>query len=61
MTDYLDDPVYQDIALDERKRQRVEARRRRHPDCRDPDHPGCMWCEPEDFLDPDEEPLDGPA
>ncbi len=20
-----------------------------HPDCRDPDHPGCWRCEPEDF------------
>ncbi len=25
----------------------------RHPDCRDPDHPGCEKCEPELFTESD--------
>lgn len=28
---------------------------RNHPDCRDPDHPGCERCEPEAFGVEDEE------
>jgi hypothetical protein len=28
----------------------------RHPDCRDPAHPGCVCCMPENFPDDDQEP-----
>lgn len=32
----------------ERQRERALLR---HPDCRDPDHPGCKSCCPDDFED----------
>ena len=28
-----------------------EMQIKHHPDCRDPDHPGCPRCEPEAFAD----------
>ncbi len=32
----------------------------RHPDCRDPDHPGCELCDPEEVCDENERAnLDG--
>ena len=34
------------------------GRLRTAPDCRDPDHPGCWRCEPDDYPDPrSHEPL----
>ncbi len=30
---------------------RYEKRLTAHPDCRDPDHPGCKKCEPEYFSE----------
>jgi len=31
---------------------------RRHPDCRDPDHPGCIECEPPEEEDEDDDSTD---
>lgn len=37
-----------------RQRQHV-SRLAAHPDCRDPDHPGCEQCEPPDDEQQDEQ------
>ena len=54
-SDDYDGPDYD--AEDERQndlaRKRYNAALMRHPDCRDPDHPGCADCD-EDFEENDE-------
>ena len=35
-----------ELARTDRAERRYHARLMRHPDCRDPDHPGCPDCEP---------------
>lgn len=51
-----DDDAYYDELADLRAEALSERRYRnalmRHPDCRDPDHPGCEDCD-EDFQDED--------
>lgn len=32
--------------------RRYERQKSNHPDCRDPEHPGCQSCEPEMFPEP---------
>ena len=39
-------------------RRRYQSQLWAHPDCRDPDHPGCDKCEDQDDLDP-EDPDEG--
>ena len=33
-------------ALDEEHQRQYESALQKHPDCTDPDHPGCEECEP---------------
>lgn len=47
---YYDDDS-PDLDLEDERQEalfqrRYQARLSRHPDCRDPDHPGCEGCEP---------------
>jgi hypothetical protein len=47
-TDFFDDDEIQDLRREnarERAHHRVLSA---HPDCRDPDHPGCEFCEDHD-------------
>ncbi len=46
LADY-DDHEAADLAAEDRARRAYLARLARHPDCRDPDHPGCELCDPE--------------
>ena len=39
------DPEIEDLRAEDRARKMHQARLRYHPDCRDPDHPGCELCE----------------
>lgn len=48
------DTVEMDVRADQRKRSRYERKLQAHPNCLDPDHPGCMWCS----FDEDGEPED---
>ena len=54
---YDDGPDY-DLE-DERQealfQRRYQARLSRHPDCRDPDHPGCEGCEPGENGEPEDD------
>ena len=36
-----------EIFREEKFNRQVQARLVAHPDCRDPDHPGCAKCDPE--------------
>ena len=51
--------LYEDDCCDEEiqrlARKRYRGQLMRHPDCRDPDHPGCSSCLPEDEDMEDEE------
>ena len=48
----------QTLALADAALGRYHGRLRTAPDCRDPDHPGCSRCEPDDYPDPwEREPL----
>ncbi len=52
-TDYEhdDDPEVEELRAQSRFERRYQADLARHPDCRDPDHPGCPQCEDEDDID----------
>lgn len=39
---------YEELRAQDRADKRHQAQMLRHPDCRDPDHPGCEQCEDED-------------
>lgn len=39
------DPEIEDLIADERAQKRYHNQLMRHPDCSDPDHPGCEVCE----------------
>lgn len=43
------------LEMEDRKSQRYYQLLSRHPDCRDPDHPGCAYCNPEEFGEGDGE------
>lgn len=42
------DPMIEELRAEDRWRKRRHAELMRHPDCRDPDHPGCDRCEEEE-------------
>jgi len=42
------DPFIEDLKAQDRFERQLQARLRAHPDCRDPDHPGCEHCEDDD-------------
>lgn len=44
---YIDADDYdaQDAAAEDRAERRYHSRLMAHLDCRDPDHPGCKYCE----------------
>ena len=49
--DYLDglcDDDRQELLAEGRHQRRYERQLSAHPDCRDPDHPGCWRCGDED-------------
>ena len=46
-----DDCDYDDLRAEEAAERRYQNALRYHPDCGDPDHPGCDNCEPENFED----------
>jgi hypothetical protein len=49
MTDFDNDEYDRDeLAAEDRAARRYRASLSAHPDCNDPDHPGCVHCEPED-------------
>ena len=37
---------YSDLVAEYNEQNRYRKNLARHPDCRDPDHPGCEICEP---------------
>lgn len=43
----LDELIDDHVAADDLHRRRYLAELRRHPDCSDPDHPGCDECDEE--------------
>lgn len=47
--DYNDDGEVEELRAQARWQRRYNADLSRHPDCRDPDHPGCPRCEPDEF------------
>ena len=47
---------YDDDERPTRRQSWYEQDLRRHPDCRDPDHPGCTRCEPQE--EDDDNPTD---
>lgn len=53
--DYADSDEYDDIAADLRQDDEANLQYERaliaHPDCNDPDHPGCSLCEGDDECD----------
>lgn len=52
-----DDPEASELRQQDRWQRRRLARLAAHPDCRDPDHPGCEYCEPrDDQLNDDDQP-----
>lgn len=57
MTDHERDHERDELARADRAERRAHARLMRHPDCRDPDHPGCPDCEPEPWTDEPLSPL----
>jgi len=42
------DPEIEDLRAEDRARKRYQMALMYHPDCRDPDHPGCEQCEEDD-------------
>lgn len=49
MTDDDDlDPYIEELRAQDRYERRYQAHLMSHPDCRDPDHPGCEHCEEEE-------------
>lgn len=42
------DSIEDEERMDARAQRQYEARLAQHPDCRDPDHPGCELCNEED-------------
>lgn len=44
----LDELIDDHVVADDLHRRRYLAALRRHPDCSDPDHPGCDECDQED-------------
>ena len=57
--DLLEDLEHRIALAREARALRVyRGRLRTAPDCRDPDHPGCWRCEPDDYPEPwSREPL----
>lgn len=47
LTKLLDEIEQEDLEQADTKRRQYEAVLLRHPNCRDPDHPGCDKCENE--------------
>lgn len=47
LTKLLDEIEQEDLKQADMKRRQHEAVLLRHPNCRDPDHPGCDKCEGE--------------
>ena len=46
------------LAREDRAQRIYRGRLFTAPDCRDPDHPGCWRCEPDDYPEPwEREPL----
>lgn len=35
--------IYNEMQFEKKRQAELNA----HPDCRDPDHPGCAWCNPD--------------
>lgn len=54
MMPYYDEDEAVELAAEDRAREARQWRLIRHPDCRDPDHPGCSSCEPSDDHDTEE-------
>lgn len=42
----IDQMEADEIRAEDAANRRYERQSARHPDCRDPDHPGCENCEP---------------
>lgn len=53
MTDFRDEER-QDAIDEDRAHRRYKQALSRHPDCRDPDHPGCDICNDEDNAHEDD-------
>lgn len=54
---YLYDDIYNDtydLIQESKSVQRYKSRLWNHPDCRDPDHPGCVDCESIEEADTEE-------
>ena len=49
---------YDDDERPTRRQSWYQQDLRRHPDCRDPDHPGCLGCEPPEEEDEDDDSTD---
>lgn len=47
----LNEYDYDDMRAEELAERRYRNALSRHPDCRDPDHPGCECCEESDTED----------
>ena len=48
----------QEAAAEALHDRRYQQQLSRHPQCIDPDHPGCAYCDPETFGEPDDEERD---
>lgn len=48
MTEYEEDIERDELMAEDRLARQRWARLCAHPDCRDPDHPGCARCEGDD-------------
>jgi len=48
---YPDDDLIYEFEQEARFNRAYEQKLMRHPDCQDPDHPGCEDCMPEDWED----------
>ena len=53
--DWRLDSEYAEERHDARVKRYYQNQLNYHPDCRDPDHPGCQRCEPELFNSMDDE------
>lgn len=49
---------YDDDERPTRRQSWYQQDLRRHPDCRDPDHPGCTQCEPPEEEESDDDTTD---
>lgn len=45
-----DDDELRELQLAGVARRRYQADLLTHPNCRDPDHPGCEWCEGDELM-----------